>query len=76
MLKQVVQEVFYVEHKLNFVMVVRPPDQKDKEYEPALLLGKPYYPKSSHLSEQKHQPSVIIIRRKDIMPVISFRKAL
>lgn len=76
MFKQVVQEVFYAEHKLNFMLVVRPPDQKDEEYEPAVILGTTYYPKSSQISEQIHQPSVIVIRRKDIMPVISFRKAL
>ncbi|KAH8233343.1 hypothetical protein KR026_007225, partial [Drosophila bipectinata] len=76
MLKQVVQEVFYGEHKVNFIMVVRPPDQTDKEYEPALKLGKTFYPMSSKLSEQMHQPSIIIIRRKEIMPAISFRKAL
>ncbi|XP_017054350.1 cilia- and flagella-associated protein 61-like [Drosophila ficusphila] len=75
-LRLTIFEVFYNEHKVNYVLVVRPPDALPGQYDAVEKFGKAYYPKYSKVSEQKYLPAVIIIQRKDVMPVLSFRKAL
>ncbi|BFG06398.1 cilia- and flagella-associated protein 61 [Drosophila madeirensis] len=76
-LKDLVTELFYNEHKVNFLIVSRPPSSlKNDAYEAIQQYGQTYYPTFSTLSEQRGLPSVIIINRRDVMPTISFRKAL
>ncbi|XP_022231899.2 LOW QUALITY PROTEIN: cilia- and flagella-associated protein 61 [Drosophila obscura] len=77
-LKDIVTEIFYNEHKVNFLIVTRPARsiKKIDPYESIQEYGQTFYPKYSTLSEQRGLPSVIIINRRDVMPTISFRKAL
>ncbi|XP_016977075.1 cilia- and flagella-associated protein 61 [Drosophila rhopaloa] len=75
-LKLIILEVFYNEHKVNYIIVVKPPDCPPGQYDAVQAFGKTYYPKYSKISEQMHLPSVIVIHRRDVMPVLSFRKAL
>ncbi|XP_017004328.3 cilia- and flagella-associated protein 61 isoform X1 [Drosophila takahashii] len=75
-LKNILLEVFYNEHLVNYILVVKPPDCPSGEYDAIQAFGKTYYPKYSKVSEQRHLPAVIVILRLNIMPVINFRKAL
>ncbi|KAI8037540.1 cilia- and flagella-associated protein 61 [Drosophila gunungcola] len=75
-LRLIILEVFYNEHKVNYIIVVKPPDCPPGQYDAVQAFGKTYYPKNSKVSEQMHLPSVIVIHRRDVMPFLSFRKAL
>ncbi|XP_039228428.1 cilia- and flagella-associated protein 61 isoform X1 [Drosophila yakuba] len=76
MLKKVILEVFYTEHLVNYMLVVKPPDCQPGQYDSIQAFGTTFYPKYSKVSEQKHLPAVIVIQRRNTMPVLSFRKAL
>ncbi|XP_001360499.4 cilia- and flagella-associated protein 61 isoform X1 [Drosophila pseudoobscura] len=73
----IIMELFYNEHKVHFLIIAMPPNlQRTDAYESVQAYGQIYYPKLFILSEQRGLPSIIIINRRDVMPTISFRKAL
>ncbi|KAH8284808.1 hypothetical protein KR054_001225 [Drosophila jambulina] len=75
-IRMIILEVFYNEHKVNYIIVVRPPGFSSKQYDAVGQFGKSYYPTNSTVAEMATAPSVIVIHRRDVMPVITFRKAL
>lgn len=75
-LKEVLMEVFYREHKIVFLIITRPPKYPPKDYELLEKLGQVYYPIDYDIDKCKDLPTIIIIRRDHLMPVISFRRAL
>ncbi|XP_017077843.1 cilia- and flagella-associated protein 61 [Drosophila eugracilis] len=76
LLKKIILEVFYNEHLVTYMIVVKPPNCPRGQYDAVQAFGKTFYPKFCKVSEQKNLPAVIVIQRKNIMPVLSFRKAL
>lgn len=75
-LKQVLTEVYYREHKLLFLIVTRPPKYEPKDYEPFEKLGTPYYPIDYDIEKGKDLPTLIIFKRDQLIPKITFRRAL
>ncbi|XP_034480067.1 cilia- and flagella-associated protein 61 [Drosophila innubila] len=75
-LKLVLLEVFYREHKVGFVIITRPPNYSAKEYELLEKYGRVYYPNDFDMYTRKNLPTIIIISRANIMPMVTFRKAL
>ncbi|XP_017868844.1 PREDICTED: cilia- and flagella-associated protein 61 [Drosophila arizonae] len=75
-LKQVIMEVFYCEHKINYLIIARPPNYSAKEYDLLEDFGKVYYPNTFNMYGCRNLPTIIVISRNDFMPVINFRKAL
>ncbi|KAH8234420.1 hypothetical protein KR038_009520 [Drosophila bunnanda] len=75
-IEKIILEIFYSEHKVNYIVVVRPPEFSSAQYEPLKAFGKCYYPKDSTIAEMATAPSIFVIHRWDIMPVLTFRKAL
>ncbi|KAH8308894.1 hypothetical protein KR059_002754 [Drosophila kikkawai] len=74
--KMIIMEIFYNEHRVNYMIVVKPPGLSSVAYEAVEALGKCYYPESSTVTEMASAPSIIVIQRRDVMPVLTFRKAL
>jgi len=75
-LKLIIMEIFYREHKVGFLIITRPPNYAAKEYELLEKFGKVYYPKDFDIYSNKNLPTIIIIIRTSIMPLVTFRKAL
>lgn len=69
-------EVFYREHKLLFLIIIRPPKYSTKAYEMLEKLGTPYYPIDFDIEKGKDLPTIIIFKRDQLMPQITFRRAL
>ncbi|XP_068148018.1 cilia- and flagella-associated protein 61 [Drosophila tropicalis] len=74
--KEVIYEVFYRELRVFFIIIAKPPTYRDGEYKLIESYGRTYYPKDFKATANTHCPSVIIIEREKIMPILSFRKAL
>uniref|UniRef100_B4MQB4 GK21451 n=1 Tax=Drosophila willistoni TaxID=7260 RepID=B4MQB4_DROWI len=74
--KQVIYEVFYRELRVFFILIAKPPTYGDGEYKLIESLGRTYYPKDFKVTANTPCPSIIIIEREKIMPILSFRKAL
>ncbi|KAH8254134.1 hypothetical protein KR032_008640, partial [Drosophila birchii] len=75
-IEMILLEVFYHEPQVNYMIVVRPPEIPFGQYDAIEAFGKCYYPKNSTVAEMATAPSIIVIHRKDVMPVLTFRKAL
>ncbi|XP_062128764.1 cilia- and flagella-associated protein 61 [Drosophila sulfurigaster albostrigata] len=75
-LKLLLMEVFYREHKVNFLIIFRPPNFKPQEYEELNKYGRIYFPTDFDMYTRKNLPTIIVIKRLGLMPIISFRKAL
>ncbi|KAH8389745.1 hypothetical protein KR200_000872 [Drosophila serrata] len=74
--KMIILEIFYNEHKVNYIIVVRPPGNSSAQYDAVEAFGKCYFPKDTTVAEMAAAPSIIVINRRDIMPALTFRKAL
>ncbi|KAM8711238.1 hypothetical protein ACLKA7_000386 [Drosophila subpalustris] len=75
-LKLVILECFYREHKVGFVIICRPPNFKAKEYELLEKYGRVYFPSDFDMYTRKNLATIIIISRVGFMPTVTFRKAL
>ncbi|EDW02630.1 GH19779 [Drosophila grimshawi] len=75
-LNLVIMELFYREHKVTFLIVVRPPNYSSEEYEMLQEHGKIYYPIAFNMFSCRNLPTINIIKRSEFMPEITFRKAL
>lgn len=75
-IKKIIMEIFYNEHKVNYMIVSKPPGSIPGHFDAVEAFGRCYYPKHSTVSEIASSASVIVINRRDVMPVLSFRMAL
>lgn len=69
-------ELFYCEHKINYLIVARPPSYSFQAYAQMEDFGRVYYPSSFDMFDCKNLPTIIVISRERFMPIIVFRKAL
>ncbi|XP_030388035.1 cilia- and flagella-associated protein 61 isoform X2 [Scaptodrosophila lebanonensis] len=80
-LKFVMSELFYREHRITYMITVKPPnynsiDKLKLDYSLIENYGKSYYSTQYSLPTCNKYSSVIIVQRADVFPAITFRKAL